>query len=174
MRKYFGLLAVFLLVISFQNCAQVHNNPEQASSLGAGVIQVSTKAITQLVLWNPNQDQYLDVNLNDGKMIAYENFGEIRGASYCLSTEELFQLKSILTTSDICEPKVDYSVAKDRVCTMLYKYPYVSIVQDSVEYRLGEMNTGCDIPTDLCGEQGSRLRAFAAAVVGNLEARACK
>jgi hypothetical protein len=170
-----SLFVFFLLIVSFQNCAQRNVAPDGLSAgSGIGVNMVSAKDPSKVVLWNPTKDEYLDLNLADGKMIAYEQYGESRGSTYCLTDSESSELKSILATSDICEPQVDYEAIKDKTCTMLYKFPYVSIVKDNNEYRLGEMNTGCDQPVDLCGDRAQMLKNFTTMVVSSLDNRLCK
>lgn len=177
MKKYIALATVMLIIVSFQNCAKRNvalDSSADSSALGIAMDVTPAKNLNKLVLWNPDKQQYLDVSLETGKMVAFEEFGQVRGDKYCLSQSELSELQTILQNSSICEPKVSFEASKDQVCTEIYKYPYISLVQGSREFRLGEMNSGCDKPVDLCGDKAGMLKNFSTAILRNLESRVCQ
>lgn len=177
MKKYIALAGVMLMILSFQNCAQrnvaLDSSADSAAS-GIGMDVTPAKNLNKVVIWNPDKQQYIDVSLETGKMVAFEEFGQVRGDKFCLTQSELSELQTILQNSSICEPKVSLEAAKDQVCTEIYKYPYASLVQGSREFRLGEMNSGCDKPVDLCGDNAAMLKNFSTAILKNLESRACQ
>jgi hypothetical protein len=178
MKKIITLASLVLLIVSFQNCSQRNMSGDSSAGVastaaGVAMLVTPTSNLTKVVLWNPDKQQYLDVNLGDGKMTAYEGFGQVRGEKYCLSASELGELTTILQNSSVCEPKVSADTPKGQVCTEIYKYPYMSLVQGSQEFRLGEMTNGCDNPTDLCGDNASALKNFSTAILKNIDTRLC-
>lgn len=167
-----------LLMISFQNCSQ-HNFATQSASSAASTAQVKSTGsqpateFSQLALWDNQNQQILDVNLVSGEMVAYEDYGSVRGEKYCMTADELKEVKAILANSSVCVPDVDLKDAKEQMCAMLYQYPYASLSNSKDEVRLGERTSGCDLPADLCEDKGAMLKNFSAAVLKNLEQRKC-
>ncbi len=167
-----------LLMVSFQNCSQ-HNFATQ-QSVGESTTALSKSAgvqpatdFTQLTLWDNQNQQILDVNLTNGEMVAFEDYGSVRGAKFCLTADELTEVKTILANSSVCVPDIDLKNAKDQICTMLYQYPYASLSNAKDEIKLGERTSGCDQPSDLCDDKGAMLKNFSASVLKNLEQRKC-
>lgn len=176
MKRVIALTSLLLLMLSYQNCAQRNVNQSDGGPTASGVIaeEIPAKGTEKMTIWDQGRQQVLDLDLVSGRMISYENYGDVRGASFCLNKSELSEVKTILENSSICEPAVNFEEMKNKVCTMLYKYPYVTLVKGLSEYRLGEMNNGCDIPVDLCGDKAEMLKNFITSVLKTLPAHACK
>jgi hypothetical protein len=181
MKQLSFLVGVFVLVISFQNCSQHNANlSESESSLNpqkkgeSNIIETPIYEVKKLVLWNSSKMQFLDLDVSTGKMTAFEEGGTVLGDQYCLSANELSEVKTILLNSSVCETALDYEQMKDQVCTMLYKYPYASIDTGKNEFRLGEQTSGCDIPADLCGDKSQMLKNFVAMVINTLPQKSCQ
>jgi hypothetical protein len=181
MKKFSVILGLFIMIVSFQNCAQQKVDLAGIYSVGTPVNKGSEdvqetpiEEIKKVVLWDPSNKQFLDLDIDSGKMIAFEEGGTVLGKNYCLSEPELVEVKTILLNSSICEKRLDIAAAKDQVCTMLYRYPYASIDTGKNEYRLGEMTSGCDQPMDLCGDKSLMLKNFIAGVVSQLSLKVCQ
>lgn len=180
MKKFSVLLGLFILIVSFQNCAQRRVDLEQSDTSGlpsnkstGEVIEMPITEVKKVVLWDSSGMQFLDLDLSNGRMTAFEEGGTVLGKNYCLSSNELSEVKTILLNASVCEPRLDPQL-KDQVCTMLYQYPYASIDTGKNEYRLGEMTSGCDLPTDLCGDKASMLKNFVSSVISTLPNKSCQ
>lgn len=174
MKKYTVLgVAGLFLVIFFQNCGKV---PESAdTSTQVGVVspnqQYNKYAMEDfpiLSLWDYKLHRYLDLDLKTGRMVSYEENGQVRGDVLQLPSERLTEVQGILQGAEICEPLVDLEARQDRMCTMIYSYPYAILSSKTDEVRLGERTDGCDVPVDLCGSKSELLREFTRSVVESL------
>ena len=174
MKKY-SILGLFslLLVLTFQNCGQAPNawDTKAAGAATPSNQQYNKYAVegfSTLSLYDMANHRFLDLNLSNGQVVAFEEAGQVRGETYQISDEKLSEVNSILAGAEICEPVVDSRDLEDRMCTMEYGYPY-SILSDRVEeVRLGERASGCDIPVDLCGDKAKQLRASVKSIVESL------
>lgn len=174
MKKYSVLvsLAAFLIIF-FQNCGKapsVDNNGEVA-----GVGQANQQynkyevgSFATLSLWDFLKSRFLDVDVNSGVITAFEQGGQVKGATYQLGADKLNELKAILLGAEICEPVAEQKVSEDMMCTMVYTYPYATLVGGQDQVKLGEKVNGCDKPVDLCGQKAEALKAWAKVVVESL------
>jgi hypothetical protein len=174
-------LIVFMtiLVFSFQNCS---NSNFATSSQSAGGVAASNKSgsmvpateFNRFMIWDNEHQQILEVDLQNGEMIAFEDYGNVRGEKYCLTPSELSEVKTILSSSSVCIPDIEEKAEKEQqMCAMLYQYPYASLANKQDEYRLGEKTSGCDVPSDLCGDKGPMLKNFTTFVIRNLANKKC-
>jgi hypothetical protein len=174
-------LIVFMtiLVFSFQNCSS--NNfatstlaENGATSSNKSGTMVPTTDFNKFVIWDNEHQQILDVDLQNGEMIAFEDYGSVRGEKYCLTPSELSEVRTIIASSSVCVPDIEEKAEQEQqMCAMLYQYPYASLANKQDEYRLGEKTSGCDVPSDLCGDQGPMLKNFTTFVIRNLEQKKC-
>lgn len=179
-RLIFITISAFIL-IQFQNCSKHDSSSSDSVSSTSGKISnnqeydlISTKEFRKLVLWDHIKAQFVDLNLDNGKMIAYEEYGSVRTDQFCLTSEELQKANQIMSASDICDPKVSLDEPQEVMCSMMYVYPYVTLISPVKELKLGEMTSGCDKPTDLCGENAAKLKEFVSSVISSLELHKCE
>lgn len=173
MKKYTVLVVfTFFLVLLFQNCGKVPSKGDSKSTSGISSNQqynkYSAEGFTTLSLWDYLHNRFLDLNLNTGEIIAFEEAGNIRGETFQLSTEQLAQVKGILQGAEICEPIINIQDLEGRICTMAYRYPYSVLMSQGEEVRLGEKTDGCDVPVDLCGEKADQLQSLTQSIVESL------
>lgn len=175
MRKAFlAIGSSLVLVLGFQNCGQVDPQSAAEAEIVAGISKVKAKDPDRFTIYDPENFRLFDVNLQSGQMQSYNDFGDQVGPIYCLSEGELGVALAILNNSEICEPQFDPDALKDRVCAMSYLYPYASLSYSGTEYKLGEKNSDCDVPVDLCGDRKSQLKAWSQMVVRTIEDHQCQ
>lgn len=179
-RLVFIAISIFIL-LHFQNCSKPNSLESVDGGINSGKVNgnqeyeiISTKEFRKLVLWDHQQAQFVDLNLDTGRMIAYEEYGSVRSDQFCLTVEELEKVNKIMSTSDICDPKVSLDQPQETMCTMMYTYPYVTLISPYIEIKLGERTSGCDEPVDLCAEGSKSLRDFVSSVVSSLELHKCQ
>lgn len=173
MKKWFVVLSSFVLVVSYQNCAQnpgLQETPESASP--SSYQKFSTQSATAATLWDNSNQRLLDVDLKTGRIEGYEEYGNKPGQLYCLRDSELESLTKFLKSSEICEPVLQVQ-DQEVMCSTIYKYPYAALLFSKDEIRLGEAMSGCDVPTDLCGESSAKFKSFASCVISKLDQRGC-
>lgn len=183
-KKLVFFIATFLIIVSFQNCGQApqisnSESSESKTSTDGSYNKYSTEGVESLVMWDFQRQQFLDLNLNSGKVLPFEQYGsEVAKATEqvdkCASPEDLQRLQQILQESIICEPVVQADQLKDKVCTMVYEYPYASLVGGGDEVKLGERTSGCDQPVDLCGDKATLLKQFVTSFIQNLDSKNCQ
>lgn len=181
LRKRVGLLLTsgIFIAVFFQNCAPPNpqiGNSEVQNDDSVIKSKVDLKEVNKISLWDVEKGILLDVNPRTGDARSFENFGEVASDRYCLSQQDLAGLNAILSSSDICEPSAELSQQPKefQVCTMIYRFPYASLHMTSREVRLGEQVNGCEVPVDLCGNQGAQLAAWSQAILGTLNLKDCK
>jgi hypothetical protein len=175
MKKYTVMLSLGLfLVMFFQNCGKPPSSgtsqevtgvtpsaPQQYNKYSIGPFQT-------LSVWDFKKARFLDIDMATGQMVAYEEGGQVRGQTYQLTNAQLTDLKAIINGAEICEPVIDSKSSADQMCTMVYRYPYATMIGQGEEVRLGEQVNGCDVPTDLCADKAAQLQAWSKALVESL------
>lgn len=174
MKKYSVLvsLAAFL-VIFFQNCGKPPGIDSNNESVGVGPSnqqfnKYEVGKFSTISLWDFLKSRFLDVNIDSGVITAYEQGGQVQGANFQLPQDKLNDLKAILTGAEICEPLEEEKSSEAMMCTMVYTYPYATLISNQDQVKLGEKTNGCDTPVDLCGKKAEALQAWARAVVESL------
>lgn len=186
MKKYALAAVVTVVFISFQNCAPNKANsptseagPEKAETQ---FNKVSASDFSVLSLWDSGCDEgcthdqvvqaqprYLDINLSNGLMESVPLDRSLPHEKFCISSLKLDELRSILAGADVCDPVIPAGYFSGRVCSMSYTNPYALLKVDASEVvPLGEKTSGCDIPTDLCGDKAQQLRLWRNSIVSNL------
>lgn len=175
MKKWAVVISIFALIVSFQNCSKHQSDPSLIEKQEpVNYNKFSTEGADHLVMWDMQHQQFLDLNLNNGKMIPVEKYGDqpISSDTYCLSAQELQQVTGIISQAEICEPIANPNQLQ-KVCTQVYTYPYATLASQDAEVRLGEKIDGCSVPTDLCGSKAQELKDFVGLVVGSINQRVC-
>lgn len=174
MKKISLIVGLAALIVSFQNCS----SPEQMVNMqmnDEGLIydKIKTMPVEEISFWDHERGLRLDVNLNNGHMVAFEDMGVVRADTYCLSETELDQLIEILYDSEVCAPQ--NLLAEGEVCSQQYvDPPYASLRLSNQEINLGERVTPCNAPADLCGDKGILLRNYVLGALRGLESKLCK
>lgn len=197
-KRFFYLTAVTTLMLGFQNCAKQGVQPLPEGFNAASVIDstnadpsdtdkisvynIPTSPNTKLAMESgvtPTSDQVYryEIDLKSGIIESYDH-GEnkVEDKTFCLSQEELAEVKSILETSQLCLAKEEAEDSGEKMCTFIYQFPYAVLLLgggNGHEVRLGEKVNGCDIPDDLCGEHSNMLRGFIHSILGDMNRRAC-
>lgn len=177
MKKQYAVLmslGLFILIF-FQNCGKPQQILNQSSEPSAGAMpanqqfnKYSTEGFGSLSLWDFKSYRFLELDMKSGRMVAYEEAGQIRGETYQLTSEKLNQLQVIMQGAEICEPIVKPEDFEGRICTMAYRYPYAILMAKGEEVRLGEKSDGCDIPVNLCGSKAEQLEVWTKSVIDAL------
>lgn len=168
------VIPAFFMILFFQNCGKAPI--PQGDALHTGVVEAnapqynkySVDGYKTLSLWDVNTHRFLDLNLQTGEILAFEEAGQTTGSRYQLTEAQMTELRSILNSAEICEPIVKPEDLEGRVCTMQYHYPYATLMDQGEEVRLGEKTSGCDIPVDLCGTKAKDLKDWAVSTVSSL------
>lgn len=193
-----SILAVmgFCVVISYQNCGRSQladvntsdslSNPVEVQPVQkidvaqTQVIEVPENAFLEAQLQVPIQQakptsslasHHLAIEVKTGIInVLDQNNEKVEGLQYCLSSQDLQRLDSILASAKICE---DAAAGADQNCTMNYKFPYAKLQLIDAEVPLGEAMSGCHRGPDLCGEQKDQLQSLLGEVQVNLPAKTC-
>lgn len=112
----------------------------------------------------------LQVFLPSGKMILTSDLNDPE-QEYCLTETLVHELVGLLKSSQVC--KKDAAVSEDKVCAMVYTFPYAVLVTEKNTYKLGEAPNSCGAPVDLCGDQVNDLHGFIASVKKHYKALTC-
>lgn len=174
MKKWLVVLSSFVLVVSYQNCAQnpgLQDVPEEANV--ARYEKYSTESVTSATLWDNKSQRLLDLDLTNGKIEGFEEYGNKPGQLYCLRDGELESLNNFLKSAEVCEPVLETQTDDDVMCSTVYKYPYAALLFSKDEVRLGESMSGCDVPTDLCGDKAAKFKNFVSCVIDKIDERGC-
>lgn len=199
-KLFFYLTAVTTLMLSFQNCAKqgiqplpdslnassivdsTNANPSDTDKISVYNVAASTNTKLALAMNSgstPTSDQVYryEIDVKSGIIESYDH-GEnrVEDKTFCLSPDELSEVKSILETSQLCLAKEEAEESGEKMCTFVYEFPYAVLLLgggNGREVRLGEKVNGCDIPDDLCGEHSNMLRGFIHSILGDMNRRAC-
>ena len=177
-KKWIFILSSLVLILSFQNCQKSELNnvrPEAANLSDVTSYNKTSASDTSIVqVWDYDQGRTLDVDVSNGRIAVYLNYGSDRAQDICLTDSEKQELQALLSSAEVCEPVLPADHFLNRQCTMNYRYPYAVLVQGSDQIKLGEMTSGCDVPTDLCGNKAQELQNFAQHLLASSDQRACQ
>jgi hypothetical protein len=172
MKKYLflslGLSLATILV--FQNCEEVAYNAKTGSTF------LKAPSISEDYSWTQvdfggdvSLREIYSIDLSDGAVYksAISNNSPLSADKIKISEladQDLSELNNFLASSQICIP-IEKEVDENKICTMVYSYPYATLIGESstqgpLKYPLGEKWSGCDIPTDLCEQKGEQLKNF--------------
>jgi hypothetical protein len=193
MRSYFFITLMFGLVLSFQNCSQKQADFQPGADTGgeAALVQkqYDLSLATSLELPNPstsglleksssasltkqNADISYHIDLANGQIEELDEASGSEEVKYCLSRDEVQEVKDILYSSAVCMAAAKAEAT--RVCATFYKAPYAVInFQTREGVQLGEQRSSCDYGPDLCGQQSSMLKGFLVHILQNLSSHSC-
>lgn len=125
-------------------------------------------------MWDYSEGRTLDVDVATGHVAVYLEYGNERDEDRCLNETQTQQLQQLLSQAEVCEPIVSADHYTDRNCAMNYRAPYAVLVAGADSMRLGEKTNGCDIPTDLCGENAQALQDFVQSTLAIVDQQVCQ
>lgn len=173
MRQYFIAAAMLVVMMAFQNCGKAGDTAFTSGDLSstAPMNKIRADQFSSLVMTDASTAEFLEVNLNNGLINAYDDRGIATGERYCLGERDRLQLDELLKGADVCEPVAQ---PDGENCMMVYQYPYASLKSASQEIRLGEKRHGCEIPVDLCGERAAQLKSLVQGLLSRKAGMACE
>lgn len=167
-----------LLIFSFQNCQKAALVANDASGTPAVSNDVSyekaaVNPLTVFQMWDYQSGKTYDLDVNTGRIQAYNDFGSTPMGESCLNGELRLELEAILNNSEVCAPQYPVGYFQDRICTQNYRYPYAVLIQGSERIPLGELTSGCDVATDLCGDKAQTLQKYVQKVLPLIPQMSC-
>lgn len=180
-KKVWALVSFFMLVVGFQNCSQssLQQGGELSSAVSVGIPQSGSKSdgvlsneqaqvtyleipsvadvsADQQKIASEEIDSRLVISLQSGRIQLMNGANSVL-QTRCLKQEELAELKTILSGSQICETHVD----EDAICAMRVKSAYASLYANERRVHLGAEQDSCGRGRkDLCGGVASVLQAY--------------
>lgn len=183
-RKYFLILSSFVLIVSFQNCKQADlsntaNQKVGATDANSEAPLISDQPLNAMTYYynsslnkGVTRDQ-VDAVSRPGSLQLDLGSGHVQVAGdtnlYCLSSDEIGELKEILKQANICRVKPQSEI---HACAMIYQSPYAVMHFANQDIGLGEARSSCD-KVDLCDAYPDLVKGFFAAVVANLSSKVC-
>jgi hypothetical protein len=167
-----ALIAAAAIVLSFQNCKKTISDDSAVSSSSVFKIDLSQENPTfatlyfdELLTRQGASGSYqvisrtaLKIDLQNGQ-IERTSEAALQPESFCLSSNKLAEINSILSGSQIC--KTQHTITPGTMCTMVYKYPYAAIATTREQFELGMEESGCPKETiDLCDDRGDLLVSY--------------
>lgn len=188
---WLSLFAGLVALLSFQNCQKAPYQDEINLSTNANVVSsgnkinlseqrvseidfISTDA--QTVFKNGHTfsilaNQTTQVELVTGK-ISYSSDTTNEVKFYCLTEDLKNELLNIVKSSSVC--KGSFIPATGQVCNQALRLPYANIVTTNEKFELGSATDGCGSnAVDLCEQQASLLKGFAANLKAKLTTLTC-
>jgi len=178
-RAYVILVTTFILIIGFQNCQQKPSSQlstefssgsatsQQMTALSSEQVQkvILNQKETETLVKNGNSfsvqnNAHYSVDYTTGIVVRISDLNTAE-QKYCLNSELLSELKSIISSSKVC--RYDDTVAsKDSVCTMDYKAPYAQITtnRDVIDLRTVATANCSSERFDLCDGASDMLRGW--------------
>ena len=143
---------VILIIFLYQNCEVNEDATLEKCELATQeeCDQLKAENLEPVVeLGEANLEKPLSILVEDNALIIHLESGTIIGSeerdqiNYCLSTEKLDELKTLLTDIKICQ--LNNEVAEDMVCTMEYVFPFAGVfVENEIAIRkIGEKTSSC-------------------------------
>lgn len=172
-----SIIAVFILLFSFQNC-QNPPHPDEVSGQALNAVGISNsielnqealqsisfiindfKIITKAGnTYQLNYNKTLQIDLKTGTILETSDIDN-ETVKYCLNESLKNELVSILKSSQVC--KSQPNLPEGTVCSQVMKLPYAQLFTDKVQYDLGSATDGCGSSSiDLCGDQSNLLKAY--------------
>jgi hypothetical protein len=174
-------LTACLLVLSFQNCSKVVQNDSLFfKSPTSDNSNFEKTAFTEFrELWIPlinlpanstlganPQASWLTVDLNSGEMSLVDDYGKWLSSKGNVMGSGFSSLQSIIVSSNVCTP-INNKIP-NQMCTQVYTYPYAKVRNGASDVNLGEQRSGCEIPVDLCDNQGPVLKSWIQNLISSL------
>lgn len=186
MKKYAWLSLATILFISFQNCAPVQKNGETDDSAGRKVSYEKTdiREFSSLDLWDSgcdegcsssqlesSQPKFLHVRLNDRLVETFPIDPREPHEKVCLSPASVEALSAILAGAEVCTPLIPEGYYDGLACTLAMQLPFAVLDRSQpYEISLGMKTSGCDVPTNLCGDKGTQLQDWTQSVISDYRA----
>ncbi|MGZ3771145.1 MAG: hypothetical protein ACXVCA_15120, partial [Bdellovibrio sp.] len=191
LNKFFTIVIVLFLLLGFQNCSQsnlsggagsagVSSFSPPSEKNGVAVTNVSyieipnaepTTATALSQKMDSSSSQRLMVSPQTGKIQLVDDADSVL-AERCLSSADLNELNTILSSSSVCSAP---AAPSSEICGMSYKPAYASLVADNTSFDLGEEKDSCGTgKKDLCGDLASVFQNYVAYVKAHFQEMACK
>jgi len=172
-----SIVAVFILLFSFQNC-QNPPHPDEINNLSlnsaenSNSIDLKQQALTSINFivsdskvvtkagnsYQINYNKIFEIDLTTGLIFETSDLNA-ETEKYCLSESLKNELVSILKSSQVC--KEQPSLPAGTICTQALKLPYAQLFTQSGQHDLGSATDGCgNNSVDLCNDQPSLLKAY--------------
>ena len=182
------LVAVFILLISFQNCQKPPYPDELNSSninafsnrtdLGLEAIRVAVFMIpaTQTVVkagnsYQINYNKVLTIDVNTG-VITESSDVAATTTEFCLNSALKSELISILKSSQVCTKQP--VLPPGTMCSQVLKLAYAQVVTSNAKYELGSASDGCGSNSvDLCDDQPNILKGYIEAIKNQYQQLSC-
>lgn len=183
--KQFVFLTIILL-FSYQNCSR--NNFTEKTSLDSQ--DTDSKKLSDLqvqqVKFYTQQDREMQkgthkflvkttnsysLDPETGILAEYDESTDSL-STYCLSTELLAQMRSLVSNSSVC--KSNDVVPEGTVCAQVIQRPYAEIVTPNEVIQLGYASDACGAnKVDLCSDQPDVFKAWISTVQSQLPQLQC-
>ena len=177
MKMWTWVIAICLIIFSFQNCQKSNLSTTDAGKAATPAeFQKSLASVYPVVqLWDYQQGNTYDVDIQTGRIAVYSNFGNNRETDLCLSEAQKNQVQVLIKDAQICIPDIPAEQFVGKDCSMSYEYPYAILVNGADSVRLGEKTNGCDVPTDICGDaQAQAMKDFSQTVLSSVAQLSCQ
>ena len=177
MKKWTWAITITLLILSFQNCQKSNlvTNDNGSTPTPAEFQKSLASVYPTLQLWDYQQGFTYDININSGRIEVYSSFGNNRETDLCLTDALKNQVQNLISGAQICVPDIPAEQFVGKECSMSYEYPYAILVNGADTVRLGEKTNGCDVPTNLCGDQQAQaLKDFSQTVLSSVAQLPCQ
>ena len=185
-----SLVAVLVLLVSFQNCQQPPH-PDEINGknvLASGVIskvdlnEERVKNVNfifedQTIVNRAGQDytvkynKTLQVDLTSGVIVQTSDL-DAGSNQYCLTEDLRVELVSILKSSQVCKSGVKQQ--SGQVCAQSIKLAYAELLTDREEFQLGYATDACGSNSiDLCEGQSNLLKGYIQALKNQYSQLSC-
>lgn len=172
-----SIIAVFILLFSFQNC-QNSQHPDEVhdqalNTVGSSSsVELNQKAIESISFiikdskiitkagntYELVYNKTLQLDLKTG-IIVETSDSDNETANYCLSESLKNELISILKSSKVCQTQPN--LPEGTICSQAMKLPYAQLFTDKEQYDLGSATDGCGSNSiDLCEDQSNLLKGY--------------
>lgn len=198
MKRYVFTGFAFCLIICFQNCSphqfsdvsasNAFSNPtevtptEKVDVSQTEIVEIpeSTYLESQLeadiLAANPTSAfaaHHLQIDVKTGVVhVVDQNYETLTGIQYCLSPGEMSELRTILSSSKLCENQAISD--QQLVCTAEYRFPYARLQVLDSKISLGESTSGCHKGPDICGVQKEMLQGLLAHIQSSITSKKCE
>lgn len=182
------LVAVFVLLISFQNCQKPPYPDELNSSnvnafsnradLGLETIREvaftipSTKTVVKAGnSYQINYNKVLTIDVSTGVITESSDIAPTT-TEFCLNSALKNELINILKSSQVCTKQP--VLPPGTMCSQVLKLAYAQIVTSKTQYELGSASDGCGSNSvDLCDDQPNILKGYIEAIKNQYQQLSC-
>lgn len=139
---------------------------DQVQFISKGPQTVTNNGKTYSLVVNTTQQ----VDLATGK-ISVSSDASADVQAYCLTDSLKNELLNIVKASSVCKSTAQSSA---QACSQVLKLPYARIITSNEQFELGSATDGCGSnAVDLCDDQPSLLKGFAANLNSQLTSLVC-